>query len=52
MLSLVLCNFRVPFGKLFPEKFAKFFSALAQNIVKAVITATIATPKFGGEAAL
>ena len=52
MLSLVLCNFLVQFGKLFLKKFAKFFSVLAHNIVKVVITATTATLNFAGEAAL
>jgi len=52
MLSLVLCNFLMQFGKLFFEKFANFFSVLAHNVVNVVITATTATPKFVGEAAL
>lgn len=52
MLLVVLCNFRVPFGKLFLEKFAKFFSVLAYNIASVVTTATTATRKFVGEAAL
>ena len=52
MYLVSLCNFSMPFGKLFPEKFARFFSVLAQNIALVVITATTATDKFGGEAAL
>jgi len=52
MLSLVLCNFLMQFGKLFFEKFANFFSVLAQNIALVVITAATATPKFVGEAGL
>lgn len=52
MLVLVLCNFRLHFGKLFFDKFAKFFSVSVRNIVSVAITATTATYKFGGEAAL
>lgn len=52
MFVLTLCNFSVPFGKLFLKKFAKFFSVLAQNIALVVITAATATPKFGEEAGL
>ncbi len=49
MFILTLCNFRVPFGKLFLKKFAKFFRELAQNMANVTITAT---DKFGGEVAL
>ena len=52
MLLLSLCNFSVPFGKYLLKKFAKFFSVLARNTVKVVITAATATPKFVGEVAL
>lgn len=52
MLIITLCNFRVQFGKYLFEKFARFFSDLVHNIVKAAIKATTATPEFVGEAAL
>ena len=52
MLIVVLCNFSVRFGKYLFKKFAKTFNALVQNLALVVITATTATRKFIGEAAL
>lgn len=52
MLLVVLCNFLMQFGKLFFEKFAKFFSILARILVITVVIATTAALKFPGEVAL
>ncbi len=46
MLLVVLCNFNVPFGKLFSKIISNFFHFLASKVVSTRIIAPTAPSKF------
>ncbi len=45
MLLVVLCNFSVPFGKLFPKIISNYFGSKTLDNDSIRITAPMATPK-------